>query len=182
MQDTVKRGRSGFGSSLCWMFPQSTLLHIYVRFSAMDFLHFKLAKLQNHLAFVQVDPINWKGCVQGFSWSVTLFEIYLLLCQYPLYNKTGPPAVLAPHLNDDEFQKSQAYGKDKAKISNILGIVWAASWFCYDSLWVLFLGLGYSWSFPSAIRLWSPVWGELRYNYTLSLRRVCVTLTNVLHR
>ena len=37
-----------------------------VRFSAMDFLHSQLVKLQKHLAFVQVDPINWKGCVQGF--------------------------------------------------------------------------------------------------------------------
>ena len=43
--------------------------HVYVRvrFTAMDFLRFQLAKLQKHLAFVQVDPINWKGDVQGFS-------------------------------------------------------------------------------------------------------------------
>ena len=82
-----------------------------VRFSDMDFLHSQLAKLRKHLAFVQVDPINWEGYVQGFSRGVTLFETYLLR-QYPLYNKTEPPAVLAPHFNDDEFQKSQAYGKD----------------------------------------------------------------------
>ena len=84
---------------------------LHVRFSDVDFLHSQLAKLQKHLAFVQVDPINWKGYVQGFSWSVTLFETYLFR-QYPFYNKTEPPAVLAPHFNDDEFQKSQAYGKD----------------------------------------------------------------------
>ena len=88
----------------------------------MDFLHSQLAKLQKHLAFVQVDPINWKGYVQGFSWSVTLFETYLLLRQYPLYNKTEPPAVLAPHFKDDEFQKSQAYGKNKAKFSIFSGL------------------------------------------------------------
>ena len=80
------------------------------------------------------------------------FETYLLLRQYPLYNKTESPAVLAPHFNDDEFQKSQAYGKDKAKFSIFSGLV-RAVWFCYDSLWVLCLGLGYSWSFPSAIWL-----------------------------
>ena len=84
----------------------------------MDFLHSQLVK---HLAFVQVDPINWKGCVQGFSWGVTLFETYLLR-QYPLYNKTEPPAVLAPYFKDDEFQKSQAYGKDKAKFSIFSGL------------------------------------------------------------
>ena len=95
--------------------------YVRVRFTAMDFLRFQLAKLQKHLAFVQVDPINWKGNVQGFSWSATLFETYLLR-QYPLYNKTEPPAVLAPHLNDDEFQKSQVYGKDKAKFSIFSGL------------------------------------------------------------
>ena len=50
------------------------------------------------------------------------FETYLLLRQYPLYNKTESPAVLAPHFNDDEFQKSQAYGKDKAKFSIFSGL------------------------------------------------------------
>ena len=94
-------------------------VYVRVRFTAMDFLRFRLAKLQKHLAFVQVDPR--KGNVQGFSWGVTLFETYLLR-QYPLYNKTEPPAVLAPHLNDDEFQKSKAYGKDKAKFSIFSGL------------------------------------------------------------
>ena len=87
----------------------------------MDFFPSQLAKLQKHLAFVQVDPINWKGYVQGFSRSVTLFETYLLR-QYPLYNKTELPAVLAPHFKDDEFQKSQAYGKDKVKFSIFSGL------------------------------------------------------------
>ena len=41
--------------------------YVRVRFTTMDFLRFQLAKLQKHLAFVQVDPINWKGDVQGFS-------------------------------------------------------------------------------------------------------------------
>ena len=55
------------------------------------------------------------------SWGVTLFEIYLLR-QYPLYNKTEPPAVLASHFNDDEFQKFQAYEKYKAKFSIFSGL------------------------------------------------------------
>lgn len=73
----------------------------------MDFLHTQLATLQKHLAFVTTDAINWKGYVQGFSWSVTLFETYLLFRQYPLYSKTEPPAVLAAHFKEDEFQRSQ---------------------------------------------------------------------------
>ena len=33
-----------------------------------------------------------------------------------------PPVVLASHFNDNEFQKSQAYGKDKAKFSIFSGL------------------------------------------------------------
>ena len=44
----------------------------------MDFLHGQLANVQKHLSFVQTDSIDWKLYVQVFSWSVTLFESYLL--------------------------------------------------------------------------------------------------------
>jgi STE24 endopeptidase len=44
----------------------------------MDFLHSQLCTVQRHLAFVSVDPINWKLYVQVFSWVVTVFESYLL--------------------------------------------------------------------------------------------------------
>ena len=44
----------------------------------MDFLHSQLATLQRHLAFVAIEPIDWKFYVQTFSWGVTLFETYLL--------------------------------------------------------------------------------------------------------
>ena len=45
----------------------------------MDFLHGQLANVQKQLSFVQTDSIDWKLYVQVFSWSVTLFESYLLL-------------------------------------------------------------------------------------------------------
>ncbi|KII84839.1 hypothetical protein PLICRDRAFT_45641 [Plicaturopsis crispa FD-325 SS-3] len=89
----------------------------------MDFLHTQLAHLQHQLSFVQTDPIDWKFYVQAFSWGVTLFETYLLFRQYPLYSKTEPPVVLASHFNGDEFQKSQKYGKDKAKFSIVTGLL-----------------------------------------------------------
>jgi STE24 endopeptidase len=44
----------------------------------MDILHAQLDALQSRLAFVSVDPIDWKLYVQVFSWTVTLFESYLL--------------------------------------------------------------------------------------------------------
>jgi STE24 endopeptidase len=44
----------------------------------MDVLHTLLSNIQHKLAFVAVEPINWKLYVQAFSWSVGLFESYLL--------------------------------------------------------------------------------------------------------
>nr|GAT49145.1 predicted protein [Mycena chlorophos] len=88
----------------------------------MDFLHSQLARIQDHLAWVAVEPIDWKFYVQGISWAVTLFESYLLLRQYPLYSKTEPPAALKDHITQPEFEKSQKYGKDKAKFALFSGL------------------------------------------------------------
>ena len=44
----------------------------------MEFLHSQLGALQRQLAFVAVDPIDWKTFVQVSSWAVCLFESYLL--------------------------------------------------------------------------------------------------------
>lgn len=48
------------------------------RVFSMDHLHTGLAALQQRLSFVATEPINWKFYVQTFSWTVTLFESYLL--------------------------------------------------------------------------------------------------------
>jgi STE24 endopeptidase len=44
------------------------------------------------------------------------------LRQYPLYNKTSPPEVLKGHFDQETFEKSQRYGKAKAKFSFVSGI------------------------------------------------------------
>ncbi|KAF7986892.1 hypothetical protein HWV62_12652 [Athelia sp. TMB] len=110
----------------------------------MEFLHRQLATLQNHLAFVTTDAINWKGYVQGFSWTVTLFETYLLIRQYPLYSKKEPPAVLAPHFppGSDTFEKSQKYGRDKARFSMFSGLYKQ----CIDSAMIHYGFYAWSWS------------------------------------
>ncbi|OCH91553.1 hypothetical protein OBBRIDRAFT_774956 [Obba rivulosa] len=88
----------------------------------MDFLHTQLGALQRQLAFVAVDPIDWKTYVQVSSWAVCLFESYLLLRQYPLYSKPAPPPALAEHFSSGDFAKSQAYGRDKAKFALLSGL------------------------------------------------------------
>ncbi|KAL6303623.1 peptidase family M48-domain-containing protein [Sparassis latifolia] len=88
----------------------------------MDILNTQLDALQKRLAFVAVDPIDWRFYVQAFSWGVCLFESYLLLRQYPLYSKKAPPPSLADHFTADVFAKSQAYGKDKARYQLVSGL------------------------------------------------------------
>jgi hypothetical protein len=48
----------------------------------MDILHTQLTAIQNKLAFVQTDPIDWRYYVLVFSWGICLFESYLLYA-YP---------------------------------------------------------------------------------------------------
>lgn len=112
----------------------------------MDILHAQLAAIQRRLAFVQTDPIDWRNYVLVFSWGICLFESYLLyvhplpqpqtitltlvksatlpcsLRQYPLYSKKTPPAALAEHFTPEVFEKSQKYGKHKAKFSIVSGL------------------------------------------------------------
>jgi len=88
----------------------------------MDFLHAQLEVLQRQLAFVSVEPLDWKLYVQAFTWGVCLFESYLLLRQYPLYSKTEPPPALAEHFTAEDFAKSQVYGRDKARFSLVSGL------------------------------------------------------------
>jgi hypothetical protein len=54
----------------------------------MDFLHSQLGKVQQHLAWVAVDPVDWKFYVQAISWTVTLFESYLLCVWSPKFENT----------------------------------------------------------------------------------------------
>jgi CAAX prenyl protease-like protein len=57
--------------------------------------------------------------------TLTLAKIPPLSCslrQYPLFSKSSPPAVLADHFTSQAFEKSQKYGKHKAKFSIVSGL------------------------------------------------------------
>jgi STE24 endopeptidase len=126
----------------------------------MDILHNQLQAIQHRLSFVSTDPIDWKFYVQVFAWSVTLFESYLMSVvfsvlafpslisprtrQYPLYSKTEPPKALQGHFEKGEFEKSQAYGKDKARFAFVSGLYKQT----LDSLMLQF-GF-YAWSWKAA--------------------------------
>jgi STE24 endopeptidase len=133
----------------------------------MDFLHTQLDAVQKHLAFVATDSINWKGYVQAFSWSVALFETYLLFRQYPLYSKTEPPAVLAAHFGPetDTFEKSQKYGKDKAKFSIFSGLYKQ----CIDSAMVQYGFYAWAWAIAGKILVRFGYGPEYEVSYPLKL-------------
>ncbi|KAI9438345.1 peptidase family M48-domain-containing protein [Lactarius indigo] len=114
----------------------------------MDILHTQLAAIQHRLAFVQEDPIDWRTYVLVFSWGICLFESYLLLRQYPLYSKPAPPSVLAEHFAPDVFEKSQKYGKHKAKFSIVSGLYKQV----IDTL-QLASGVYYPWAWSASGRL-----------------------------
>jgi hypothetical protein len=42
--------------------------------------------------------------------------------QYPLYDKQAPPDALKSHFDGDTFEKSQEYGRDKARFAFVSGI------------------------------------------------------------
>ena len=64
-----------------------------------------------------------------------------------MYNKTTPPPALAEHFTEEVFQKSQLYGKDKAKFAFTSGIY-------KQILDSAFLQWGfYAWSWDAAGRI-----------------------------
>jgi STE24 endopeptidase len=69
--------------------------------------------------------------------------------QFPLYSKKEPPAMLTAHFTPEVFEKSQKYGRDKAKFSLVSGFYKQ----CLDST-ILHLGF-YAWSWTIAGKLMS---------------------------
>lgn len=82
----------------------------------MDLLHGFVKNVQRRLAFVSVSPVDWKFYVQSFSWSVTLFESYLL------YVATRIPAKTWPHpctvYDNTRFTQKPSRQRPSLNISN----------------------------------------------------------------
>ncbi|KAI9772399.1 MAG: hypothetical protein M1839_002478 [Geoglossum umbratile] len=59
--------------------------------------------------------IPWKRLIVGFSIAQYLFESYLSLRQYKVLRATKPPKSLQGVVSQEDYDKSQAYGRAKAK-------------------------------------------------------------------
>lgn len=64
----------------------------------------------------------WKKLIIGFSVAQYCFEEFLSLRQYGVLKKTKPPQVLEKEVAQDVYDKSQEYGRAKAKFGFVKGL------------------------------------------------------------
>jgi len=102
----------------------------------MDILQ-RLARLLDRPLF------PWKKLIVGFSFAQYIFEGFLSLRQYQVLKQTKPPKVLQNEVTQEVFDKSQAYGRAKAKfgfVNGLIGQIQNTAFIYYDvlpKLWAL---------------------------------------------
>ncbi|KAK0643031.1 peptidase family M48-domain-containing protein [Cercophora newfieldiana] len=80
--------------------------------------------LQRLARFLDRPLFPWKRLIIGFSVAQFLFEGFLGVRQYGVLKRTKPPKVLELEVSQEVFDKSQAYGRAKAKfqlVNNLIG-------------------------------------------------------------
>ncbi|KAI0122982.1 CAAX prenyl protease [Xylariales sp. AK1849] len=78
--------------------------------------------LQRLARFIDQPLFPWKKVIIGFSVGQYLFEEFLSLRQYQVLKKTKPPKVLEAEVSQDVYDKSQDYGRAKAKFGFVRGL------------------------------------------------------------
>ncbi|KAF9425358.1 hypothetical protein BGZ94_007594 [Podila epigama] len=77
----------------------------------------------NLLGYKISEPFPYKKFVLGFSLLVFSWEEYLRFRHYRNLCSTERPKALQEHVSDEEFQKAQAYGRDKARFGFVATVV-----------------------------------------------------------
>ncbi|KAL1958752.1 hypothetical protein VTO42DRAFT_3871 [Malbranchea cinnamomea] len=78
--------------------------------------------LQQLARFLDRPFFPWKKVLAGFSLGQFILEGFLSLRQYKVLQRTKPPKVLEGEVSQEVFDKSQAYGRAKAKFNFISGL------------------------------------------------------------
>ncbi|KAF8950141.1 hypothetical protein BGZ52_003537 [Haplosporangium bisporale] len=89
------------------------------------------------LGFEVTGPFPYKAFVLGFMLLVFYWEEYLRLRHYSNLRSKECPKALREHVTDEEFQKAQAYGRDKATfgfVSNLVDQIQSALMLVLDFL------------------------------------------------
>ncbi|KAK2788478.1 hypothetical protein FQN53_003624 [Emmonsiellopsis sp. PD_33] len=93
--------------------------------------------LQALAQFLDRPLFPWKTVIVGFSLGQYLVEGFLSLRQYKILKQTKPPKVLKEEVSQEVFDKSQAYGRAKAKfgfVSGLYGQIQNLAFIYYDAL------------------------------------------------
>ena len=107
--------------------------------------------------FLDRPGFPWKRLILGFSFAQYIFEGCLSLRQYGILRQTKPPKALQGEVSQEVFDKSQAYGRAKAKfgfVSSLYGQIQNYAIVYYDALpklWAL-TGLWTTRFFPANYR------------------------------
>ncbi|KAI6085988.1 peptidase family M48-domain-containing protein [Hypoxylon rubiginosum] len=78
--------------------------------------------LQRLARFLDRPLFPWKKLIIGFSVAQYCFEEFLSLRQYGVLKKIKPPQVLEKEVSQDVYDKSQEYGRAKAKFGFVKGL------------------------------------------------------------
>ncbi|OTB06141.1 hypothetical protein M426DRAFT_319218 [Hypoxylon sp. CI-4A] len=78
--------------------------------------------LQRLARFLDRPLFPWKKLIIGFSVAQYCFEEFLSLRQYRVLKNTKPPKVLQNEVAQDVYDKSQEYGRAKAKFGFVRGL------------------------------------------------------------
>jgi STE24 endopeptidase len=106
----------------------------------MDFIR---RLISSAAAVLDTPTIPWKTLILTFSVGEYLLETYLLSRQYRVLSRPTIPAQLKKEVDQQTFDKSQAYGRAKAKFSllsstfSVLKSLAVIQWDIYPKLWAL---------------------------------------------
>ncbi|KAI9818095.1 MAG: hypothetical protein M1827_000720 [Pycnora praestabilis] len=78
--------------------------------------------LQRLARFLDRPMFPWKSLIVGFSVGQYVFEGLLSLRQYQILQEKKPPKALRGEVSQEVFDKSQAYGRAKAKFGFVAGL------------------------------------------------------------
>lgn len=93
--------------------------------------------MQRLSLFLDRPGFPWKRLVLGFSIGQYVFESLLSLRQYRVLQQTKPLKTLQDEVTQEVYDKSQAYGRAKAKfgfVSNLYGLITNIAIYQYDIL------------------------------------------------
>ncbi|CAH0040647.1 unnamed protein product [Clonostachys solani] len=77
--------------------------------------------IQRIASFLDRPLFPWKSIITTFYIGHYLFDTYLTSRQYRVLQRKAPPAVVAKEITPENFEKSSAYGRAKAKFSVVDG-------------------------------------------------------------